>query len=111
MPDVSADERGRRRFQIQKERAVEAAVTKIRQKQGPDWTAFSVQDIQTLQYILGEAWVSIKRSVWEQYAFTRLSRDELRDIIRIGNEVKDQKIREETGINDVCRILRGSITE
>ncbi len=91
MPDVSEDERGRRRFQIQKERAVEAAVTKIREKQGSDWTAFSLQDIQTLHYILGEAWVSIRRSVWEQYAFTRLTRNELKDIIRIGNDVKNKK--------------------
>jgi len=111
MPDVSADERGRRRFQIQKERAVETAVTKIRQKLGSDWAAFSLQDIQTLHYILGEAWVSITRSVWEQSAFTRLTRNELENIIRIGNEVKSNKIREETGINDVCRILRGSIKE
>jgi hypothetical protein len=109
MPGVTNDERGRRIFQIHKESAVETAVAKIRQKLGSDWTAFSQQDIQTLNYILGEAWVSIERSVWEQCAFTRLTRNDLENIIRIGNEVKSKKIREETAIDEICRILKGSI--
>jgi hypothetical protein len=109
MPGVTNDERGRRIFQIRKERAVETAVAKIRQHLGSDWTTFSQQDIQTLNYILGEGWVSIERSVWEQSAFTRLTRNDLENIIRIGNEVKSKKIREETAIDEICRILKGSI--
>ena len=109
MPDVTSDERGRRIFQIHKERAVENAVAKIRQNLGSDWEAFSQQEIQTLHSILGEAWVSIERSVWEQTAFTRLTRNDLENIIRIGNEVKSKNIREETAIDEICRILKGSI--
>jgi len=109
MPSVTNDERGRRIFQIHKERAVETAVAKIRQKLGSDMADFSQQDIQILNYILGEAWVSIERSVWEQSAFTRLTRNDLENIIRIGKEVKSKKIREETAIDEICRILKGSI--
>ena len=109
MPGVTSDERGRRIFQMHKVRAVETAVAKIRQTLGADWDAFSQQDIQTLNYILGEAWVSIERSVWEQSAFTRLTRNDLETIIRIGNEVKSKKIREETAIDEIGRILKGSI--
>ena len=109
MPGVTDDERGRRIFQIHKERAVETAVAKIRQNLGSKWAEFSQQDIQTLNYILGEAWVSIERSVWEQSAFTRLSRKDLENIIRIGNEVKSKNRREETAIDEICRILKGSI--
>jgi hypothetical protein len=109
MPDVTNDERGRRIFQIRKERAVENAVAKIRQNLGSDWDAFSQQDIQILHSILGEAWVSIERSVWEQCAFTRLTRKDLENIIRIGYEVKSKNIREETAIDEICRILKGSI--
>jgi len=109
MPDVTSDERGRRIFQIHKERAVETAVAKIRQTLGSDWAAFSQQDIQTLSNILGEAWVSVERSIWEQSAFTRLTRNDLETIIRIGNEVKSKNIREETAIDEICSILKGSI--
>ena len=107
MPGVTDDERGRRIFQIHKERAVETALAKIRQNLGSD--AFSPKDIKTLNYILGEAWVSLERSVWEQSAFTRLTRNDLEDIIRIGNEAKTKKMREETAIDEIGRILKGSI--
>ena len=109
MPGVTNDERGRRIFQIHKERAVETAIAKIRQNLGSDWDLFSQKEIQTLHSILGEAWVSIERSVWEQSAFTRLTRKDLENIVRIGNEVKSKKIREETAIDEICRILKGSM--
>lgn len=109
MPGITDDERGRRIFQIHKERAVEAAVVKIRQNLGSDWDTFSQQDIKILHHILGEAWVSIERSTWEQCAFTRLTRNDLENIIRIGKEVKSKNIREETAIDEISRILKGSI--
>jgi hypothetical protein len=109
MPGVTNDERGRRIFQIHKERAVETAIAKIRQNLGSGWDQFSQQEIQTLHSILGEAWVSIERSVWEQSVFTRLTRTDLEEIIRIGNDVQSKTIREETAIGEIGRILKGSI--
>jgi hypothetical protein len=108
MPDVTNDERGRRIFQIHKERAVETALEKVRRNIGPDWAAFSQQEIKTLTYILGETWVSVERRIWEQSAFTRLTRNDLGEIISIGNDVNDKKIREEEAINKICRILNRS---
>jgi hypothetical protein len=49
------------------------------------------------------------RQIWEQSAFTRLTRKHLEEIIGIGNDVKSKKIREEDAVNKICRILRGSI--
>jgi hypothetical protein len=108
MPDVTSDERGRRIFQIHKEKAVETAVEKIRQNLGPDWAIFSREETTTLEWILGEAWVSVERSVWEQSSFTRLARSDVEEIIRIGNAVKEKKIREEPGIDQICTILKRS---
>jgi len=109
MPDVTDDERGRRIFQLHKERAVEKAIDNIRHNPGSKWSAFSPQDIKTLNYILGETWVSVGRQIWEQSSFTRLTRKDLEEIISIGNDVKNKKLREETGINKICGILMGSI--
>lgn len=107
MPDITNDERGRRIFQLHKERAVETALEKIRRNPRSEWAAISPQDIKTLTYILGEAWVSVERSTWEQCSFTRLTRKDLEEIISIGNEVKNKKMREETAVNEICRILKG----
>ena len=108
MPDVTSDERGRRIFQIHKEKAVETAVEKIRQNLGPDWAIFSREETTTLEWILGEAWVSVERSVWEQSSFTRLTRSDVDEIIHIGNAVKEKRIREEPAIDQICTILKRS---
>ena len=109
MPDVTNDERGRRIFQLHKERAVETAIEKIRHNPGSGLSAFSPQDIKTLNYILGETWVSVGRQIWEQSSFTRLTRKDLEEIISIGNDVNSKKLREDEGVNKICGILRGSI--
>jgi hypothetical protein len=109
MPDVTSDERGRRIFQIHKEKAVETAVEKIRQNLGPDWAIFSRDETSTLTWILGEAWVSVERDIWEQSSFTRLTRGDVEEIISIGNAVKEKKIREEPAIDQICTILKRSI--
>jgi hypothetical protein len=62
-----------------------------------------------LTKILGETWVSVERSTWEQCSFSRLTRRDLDEIIRIGNDVKSERMREETAVNKICTILKGSI--
>lgn len=109
MPDVTNDERGRRIFQLHKERAVETALEKVRRNLKSEWAAFSPDDIKTLTFILEEAWVSVERRIWEQCSFIRLTRKDLEEIISIGNDVKNKKMREQTAVNKICRILRGSI--
>jgi hypothetical protein len=106
MPDVTEDERGRRVFQIHKEMAVEIAVEKIRQNVGQDWKLYSVSDIDRLKYMLGESWVSLDRKIWGQCTFSKLVRDDIDAIIRIGKEVKSGKRREGDGVREMNEILR-----
>jgi len=106
MPDVTEDERGRRVFQIHKEMAVEMAVEKIRQNVGQDWKLYSVSDIDLLKYMLGESWVSMDRKIWGQCTFSRLVREDIDAIIRIGKEVKSRKQMERDGVREMNEILR-----
>jgi len=105
MPEVTSDERGRRVFQIHKEKAAEAAMGKIRQAMGLDWKVFSSTDVEILKYVLEETWVSLDRDTWEKCAFSRLKQSELESIIRIGRRVKRKEMREDSGIDEVSRIL------
>lgn len=105
MPEVTSDERGRRLFQMHKEKAAENAIEKIRRSMGPDWKVFTSSDVEILKYILGETWVSLERDTWEKCAFSRLKRSELESIIRIGKSVKRKERREDRGIEEVSRIL------
>ena len=106
MPDVTEDERGRRVFQITREMAVETALDKIRQSVGQDWKLYSVSDIDLLKYMLGESWVSMDRSSWGRCTFSRLLREDLDAIIRIGKEVKNRKRMEGDAVREMNEILR-----
>jgi hypothetical protein len=105
MPEVTSDERGRRLFQMHKEKAAENAIEKIRRSMGLDWKVFTSSDVEILKYILGETWVSLERDIWEKCAFSRLNRSDLESIIRIGKSVKRKERREDRGIEEVSRIL------
>ena len=105
MPEVSSDERGRRVFQIHKEKAAEAAMEKIRKAMCLDWKVFTSTDVEALKSILEETWVSLDRDSWEKCAFSRLKRSQVESIIRIGKQVKRREMREDQGIEAVSRIL------
>lgn len=105
MPEVTDDERGRRIFQIHKDMAVEKAIEKIRENIGQDWKIYSARDIDLLKFILGESWVSLDRRTWEGFAFTRLSREDIDEIVRIAKEVKGKKRLESDAVTDVVKIL------
>lgn len=105
MPEITEDERGRRVFQIHKEMAVETALEKIRQNVGQDWKLYSQSDINLLKYMLGESWVSMDRRNWGQCTFSRLSRNDLDAIIRIGKDVKNKRRLEGDAIREINEIL------
>jgi len=105
MPEVTDDERGRRVFQIHKEMAVEKALEKIRENIGQDWKIYSTRDIDVLKYLLGECWIDLDRRKWERFAFTRLSKDNINEIIRMGREVKKKERLENDAVTDVVKIL------
>jgi hypothetical protein len=87
MPEISQDERGRRVFQLQKERAVENAITRIRSNLGQDWKLFSAVDIEILQNLLGEAWVTIGKNEWGSIAFSRIGVKEIQELIGLGKGI------------------------
>jgi hypothetical protein len=106
MPDVSDQERGRRVFQIQKEKHAEEALEKVRKNLGDGWQRFTLPEIRTLKFILGEAWVFIDRRAWEGFSFARLSRNDLDEILTIGKAVERKERTEHEASLEVGEILR-----
>lgn len=88
MYGTTDDTLGRRLFQIQKEKAVEDALEKIRHGMGREWDSFSPSDSEVLKEILGDCWTSIDRNRWGTYSFSKLSKHDVNSLITIGKEVK-----------------------
>jgi hypothetical protein len=106
MPDVSDQERGRRVFQIQKEKHAEEALDKVRKNLGEGWKSLALPEVRTLKFILGEAWVFLDRKSWEGYSFSRLSRGDLDEILAIGKAVERKEKTEHDASSEVGAVLQ-----
>jgi hypothetical protein len=105
MPEITADERGRRVFQLHKQKAVENAIEKIRLNLGQDWKLFSSSDVKTIEHMLGEAWIAMGKEKWQRLAFTRLTKGDLDEMIRIGKSMNREEKSEQTAVNMVTNII------
>ena len=78
--DVSDEDLGIRASQIKKAKAVERAIQLIRHALGPSWSELTAEEIEELEWVLGELWAYVARADWDGLHFGRLT---LRDVIKI----------------------------
>ena len=78
--DVSDEDLGIRAFQIKRAKAVERAIQLTRHGLGESWAELTGDEIQELEWVLGELWAYIARHDWDQLHFGRLT---LRDIVKM----------------------------
>ena len=109
MTDVTDDNLGRRLFQIQKEKAVEDALEKIRRRTGTEWKAISTADNDILKEILGDLWTSIDRSRWGNYSFSKLSKEDIGALIAKGKYIKNKHAMTDDDLGALDAILSRTI--
>ncbi len=106
MPDVSATERGKRYFQVMKERQAEKAISKIQKNLKTEWQLFSHTDMRILKSLLGESWVYLEQKAWDNFPFHELSRKEVTELIEVGTVLRRKEISGRTAASRVEEILR-----
>ena len=79
-PDVSDEDLGIRAFKLQKAKAVERAIQHIRHGLGATWSELNAEEIEELEWVLGEVWAYVAHRDWDVMPFGRLT---LRDVIKI----------------------------
>ncbi len=108
MSGSTDDNLGRRLFQVQKEKAVEEALEKIRRGSTAQWNSISSTDSEILKEVLGEIWTSIDRHRWGSYRFSKVSAEDLKSLIILGKEMKSQYSPTDEKIRQMDRILGGA---
>lgn len=104
--DVTDEEVGMRSFQLRKGRAVERAIEKMRQNLDVTWVKLTLQDIEVLQWVLGEVWAFIGRNEWDNLAFSSTILEDTKKIIQIGHEIMEHKKIGSTGLDEVYKIIK-----
>ena len=78
--DVNDENLGMRAFKVKRAKAVERAIQLIRHELGAQWAELTGEEIDELEWVLGELWAYVARADWDDLRFGRLT---IRDIIRI----------------------------
>ena len=78
--DVNDEDLGIRAFKIKRGKAVERAVQLIRHGLGAGWSDLTTEEIEELEWALGELWAYLAHTVWDELHFGRLT---MRDIVKI----------------------------
>lgn len=96
---------GRRRYLVNRQRAVERSLERWRRGLKADWHLLSRDDIGNLAYIAGELWASVTRDQWEQMHFSKLGLDETRRIAAHADRLRHHGAGRSETIAAVMRII------
>jgi len=78
--ELTDEELGIRAFKVKKAKAVERAIERIRHGMGSSWSELTEEEIEELEWVLGEVWSYVARADWDDLHFGRIN---TRDIVRM----------------------------
>jgi len=87
-PDVSDEDLGIRAFQIKRAKAVERAIQLIRHGLGPSWSELNGEEIEELEWCLGELWAYVARHDWDELHFGKLTMRDIIKILTLGSQMR-----------------------
>ena len=86
--DVNDEDLGIRAFQIKRGKAVERAVQLIRHGLGVSWSDLTTEEIEELEWVLGELWAHLAHTVWDELHFGRLTMRDVVKILMLGSQLR-----------------------
>lgn len=87
-PDVTDEDLGIRAFQVKKEKAVERAIQMIRHGLGPSWSELNDEEIDELEWVLGEEWAYVARKDWDTIRWSHVSMRDIVKILTLGSQLR-----------------------
>ena len=88
MSTSTEDDLGRRRFLIERDKAVEHALERIRRAPDSRWETLSPAERAGLKDVLNETWENCDRERWHEYCFSILAKTDILRLIYLGNDIK-----------------------
>lgn len=106
-PDVRDEDIGMRAFQIRKAKAVERAIERLRQGLKTSWGMYTQHDLADLGWMIGELWAFEKRADWEELHFSKLTTEDVTQIIEVARRLRDDPHNTVETLEMVGDIVRG----
>jgi hypothetical protein len=104
---VTTDESlGIRLHEVNRQRAVERAIERLRAGLKADWHYLTQDDIANLDFLLGEIWSVKSRDEWDGLHFGFLGIDQVRRVISHADRLRRHGVQRMATIDAVCDLVR-----
>jgi len=87
-PDVNDEDLGIRAFQIKRAKAVERAIQLIRHGLGTSWAELTAEEIEELEWVLGELWAYVARAHWDDLLFGHVTVRDVVKMLTLGSQMR-----------------------
>jgi hypothetical protein len=87
-PEHNDEDLGIRAFQVKRAKAVERATQLIRHGLGPSWSELNTDEIEELEWVLGELWAYVSRHVWDDLHFGLLAMRDIIKMLTLGSQLR-----------------------
>ncbi len=109
-PDVTDEDLGIRAFQIKRAKAVERAIERLRHGLGGQWKDLTGDEIEELEWILGELWAYAARADWDDLHFGNLTMSNVVKLLTLGSQMRRHARGSVEILRDVDAVVRGAST-
>jgi hypothetical protein len=86
--DVSDEDLGIRAFKVKRAKAVERAVERLRRGLGTSWKDLTEEEIEEVEWVLGELWSYVARAHWDDLHFGNLTMGDVVKILTLGSQMR-----------------------
>lgn len=103
--NINEEEVGAYAFNLRKTAAVEQSLGRIRHTLAGDWVKLQDDEIQSLVWVLGEAWAHMGFYAWDQLNLADINMEITDALIELGRRGRAGKISSTTSADEAVKIL------
>lgn len=97
---------GIRFYEVNRQRAVDRAVERMRYALGADWHYLTAEDHASLRWITGELWATTERREWEAFCFSKLDYPGVRRLVGIGDRLHRHNVGRAAALENAADTVR-----
>lgn len=86
--EVNDEDLGIRAFQVKRAKAVERATQLVRHGLGASWKELTEEEIEELEWVLGELWSYVSRQSWDELHFGLLTMRDIIKMLTLGSQLR-----------------------
>jgi|GEM_PF-587558 len=86
--NTNDEDLGIRAFQVKRAKAVERATQLIRHALGTSWSDLTEEEIEELEWVLGELWSYVSRNVWDELHFGLITMTDVIKMLTLGSQLR-----------------------